>query len=110
MLDRSDHKAVQAILRKIHKGGIKYIESVTKSFKTAESGYAFAKLAQELCDTLSGGREECPDELIQDSIAEMKAIAKNAHDDAKVTADMFNATSQVFTEVRRSHTDESAIR
>jgi len=79
---------------------IKYIESVTKSFRTAESGFAFAKLAQELCDTLSGGRDECPDELIQESIAEMKEIAKKAHKDAKVTAEMFNATSQVFTEIR----------
>ena len=107
MSDRFDHKDVQVVSRKIHKGGIDYIALVTK---IVESGYAFAKLAQELCDTLSGGRDECPDELIQDSIAEMQEITQKAHNDAKATADMFNATRMKFTKVRRSHTDESAIR
>ena len=110
MPDRSDHPRVQVILRNIYKGGESYITAVTKSFATAESGYAFAKLAQELCVTLSGPREECPNEVIQDSIAEMKEIANKAHTDAHHTAEMFNATSREFTQVRRSHTDESAIR
>ena len=110
MPDRSDHADVQVIRHKIHRGGKNYIASVSRSLKTAESGCAFAKLAQELCDTLSGGRDECPDELIQESIAEMKEIAKKAHKDARVTAEMFNANKQEFTEVWRSHADESAIR
>ena len=105
MLDRSDHKAVQAILRKIHKGGIKYIESVTKSFRTAESGFAFAKRAQDLCTSLGSGRAECSDKLIQDSIIEMREIAQKVKADAKATMEMFDANRQEFMEVRaaRSH-------
>jgi hypothetical protein len=107
MPDRSDHEDVQVILHKIHKGGINYIKSVSKSFKTAESGLTFAKTAQELCITLSSGRDECSYKLIQDSIAKMQDIAQKSHTDANTTAKMLNATSQEFTQVRRSHTDES---
>jgi tRNA G37 N-methylase TrmD len=110
MPDRSDHKAVQVILHKIHKGGINYIASVSKSFNTAESGLAFAKLAQELCIILSSGRDEGFDELIQDSITEMREIARKAHADAKATMDMLDANRREFTEVRHSHTDETVLR
>jgi hypothetical protein len=106
MPDRSDHPKVQVILRKIYKGAKNYITAVSKSFKTAESGYASAKLAQELSETLRGPRDECPDEVIQDSIAEMQEIAQKASADATVTAGMFDANFQEFTQVRRSHTDE----
>jgi hypothetical protein len=110
MPDRSDHEDVQVILHKIHKVGIKYIASVSKSFKTAESGFAFAKKAQELCTTLSGGRDECSNELIHGSIAQMQEIAQTAHVDAKATSEMFNANRREFTKVRRGHTDESVIK
>jgi hypothetical protein len=110
MSDRSNHKDVQVILHRIQEGGANYIASVSKSFKTAESGFAFAKMAQELCTAISSKREECSDELIHDSIAEMREIAQKAHADAKITAGMFNANSREFTEVRRGHTDESVIR
>jgi hypothetical protein len=98
------------ILHKIRKGGINYIASVSKSFKTAESGHIFAKMAQELCVALSSGRDECPDKFIQDSITEMQEIAQKAHTDAKVTTEMFDANRREFTEVWRSHNDESVIR
>jgi hypothetical protein len=110
MPDRSDHEDVQVILQNIHKRGINYIASVSKSLNTAESGYAFAKMAQELCIALSRGRDECTDEFIQDSITEMRKIAEKAFADAKVTTEMFNANRREFTEVRRGHTDESVIR
>jgi hypothetical protein len=82
---------------------------VSKSLKTAESGFAFAKMAQELCRALSSGRDECLDKLIHASIAEMRKIAQKAHADAKGTADMFDANRREFTEVRLGHTDESVI-
>jgi hypothetical protein len=101
MPDRSKNKEVQVILREIHKGGGNYVASVSKSFKTAESGFAFAKRAQDLCNAL--GRRDCSDEVIHDSITEMRAIAQKAHDDAKATTKMFDANKQEFTEVRRGH-------
>ena len=107
MPDRSDHEDVQVILHKIHKGGINYIASVSKSFKTAESGFVFAKKAQDLCITLSRGRDECSNELIHGSIAEMQEIAQTAHADAKATSEMFNANRREFTEVRRGCTNKS---
>jgi len=107
MSDRSKNKEVQIILRKAHKGGTNYIASVSKSFKTAESGFAFAKRAQDLCSFLASGREECSDELIHDAIAEMREIAQKAHADAKATKAMFDANKQEFAEVRRGHTDET---
>ena len=110
MPDRSDHEDVQVILHKIHKGGRNYIASVSKSFNTAESGYAFAKLAQKLCITLSNGRDKCSKELIYASITKMREIAQKAHGDAIVTACRFYANRREFTEVRRNHTDESVIR
>jgi hypothetical protein len=110
MPDRSDHKAVQVILHKIHRRGINYIASVSKSFNTAESGYAFAKLAQKLCITLSNGRDKCSKELIYASITKMQEIARKAHDDARVTTPRFDDNRREFTKVRRNHTDESVIR
>jgi len=110
MPDRSDHEDVQVILHKIHKGAENYIASISKSPKTAESGHAFAKMTQEPYIALSSGREECSDELIHDSIAKMREIAQKAHADAKITAKMFNANKREFTEVWRSHADESVIR
>jgi len=106
MPDRSDHEDVQVILHKIHKGGRNYIASVSKSFKTAESGFAFAKKAQDLCIALASRRDDYPDNLIHDSIAEMREIAQKAHADAKATAEMFDANRQEFGEVRRDHIDE----
>jgi hypothetical protein len=108
--DRSDHADVQVIRHKLHRGGKNYIASVSRSLKTAESGFAFAKLAQELCITLSSGRNKRSDEVIQDSITEMREIAQKAHADAKATADMFDINKREFTEVWRGHTDESVVR
>ena len=107
MPDRSNHKEVQVILNKIQEGGTNYIASVFESFKTAELGFAFAKRAQDLCASLASGREECSDELIHDSITEMREIAKKAHADAKATSEMFDANKEEFTEVRRDHNDET---
>jgi hypothetical protein len=105
MPDRSNHKDVQVILRKIKEGGTNYIASVSESLKTAESGFAFAKRAQDLCTSLGSGRAECSDELIQDSIIEMREIAQSVKADAKATMEMFDANRQEFMEVRaaRSH-------
>jgi len=107
MSDRSNHKKVQIILLKAHKGGINYIASGYESLKTVESGFAFAKRAQDLCISLASGREECSDELIHGSIAEMREIAQKAHADAKATSAMFDANKQEFTEVRQGHNDET---
>jgi hypothetical protein len=107
MSDRSNHKDVQVILHNIHKGGENFITSVNESFNTAESGFAFAKRAQDLCLSLASGREECSDELIHGSIAEMREIAQKAHADAKAATEMFDANKLEFTEVWRGHTDKS---
>ena len=107
MPDRSNHKEVQVILHKIQEGGTNYIASVSKSFKTAESGFSFAKRAQDLCISLASGREDCSDELIHDSLTEMREIAQNAYTDAKAATEMFDSNRREFTEVRRSHTDET---
>jgi hypothetical protein len=74
-----------------------YIESVSESFKTVESGFAFAMTARELCMALDG--QDFSDEVIQDSIAEMRELAQKAHDGAKATAEMFDANRREFTEV-----------
>jgi len=97
---RSDHEDVQVILHNIHKRGIDYIALVSKSFKTAESAFAIVKKAQGLCTTLSGGRDECSNELIHSSIAQMQEVAQTAHADAKATSEMFNANRREFTEIR----------
>jgi hypothetical protein len=107
MSDRSNHKEVQIILDKTRKGGTNYITSVSESLKTAESGFSFAKRAQDLCIALASRPDDCPDKLIHDSIAEMREIARKAHADAKATKEMFEANRQEFTEVRRGHTDET---
>ena len=107
MPDRSDHADVQVIRHKIHRGGKNYIASVSRSLKTAESGFAFAKLAQELCITLSSGRNKRSDEVIQDSITEMREIAQKAHADVIAIMDMFNADRRESKLVRRGHTDET---
>ena len=99
MPHRSDHKDVQVVLHKIHQGGINYIASVSKSFKTAESGFTFAKMAQELCRALSQGRDGCSDELIRDSLTEMREIAQNAYTDAKAATEMFDSNRREFGEV-----------
>jgi hypothetical protein len=96
MFDRSNHKDVQVVPDTIQQGGVHYIESVFESFKTMES--AFANKARDLCNTL-GGRD-FSDELIHDSIAEMRAIVQKVHIDAKATVD---TNRQEFTEVRRIH-------
>ena len=110
MPDRSDRKDVQDILSNIRKEGINYVAAVSESFKTARSGHAFAKMAQELCVSLSGGRGDCPDTLIQKSIGEMQDIAQKAHSDATVTSKMFDDNRLEFTKVRRGHNDDSVIR
>jgi hypothetical protein len=107
MSDRSNHKEVQVILQKIYKGGTNYIASVSESLKTAKSGFEFARVAQELCRALSQGRDGCSDELIHDSLTEMREIAQNAYTDAKAATEMFDSNRREFTEVRRSHTDKS---
>jgi hypothetical protein len=100
MPDRSNYKDVRVILGRIHEGGLNYLASMSKSFKTAELGFAFAKRAQDLCNALGGG--DCSDQLIHDSIKEMLEIARGAHTDAKSTTALFDANRQEFTEVRRS--------
>jgi hypothetical protein len=105
MPDRSSNKDAQVILHKIQRGGVHYIESVSGSFETAKLGFAFAKRALDLCNDLSS--PECSDELIRDSIAEMRGIAQNAHTGARATTKNFDANRREFTEVRRSHTDKS---
>jgi len=107
MPDRSRRKDVKVILRKIREAGKNYIASVSESLKTAESGFAFAKRAQDLCSFLASGREQCSDELIQDSITEMREIAQKAHVKAKATTQMFDANRREFTAVRRGHIDKS---
>jgi hypothetical protein len=77
---------------------------VSESLKTAESGFAFAKRAQDLCNAL--GRRDCSDELISDSITEMRAIAQKAYTDAKATTTMFDANRREFIEVRRGHNNK----
>jgi hypothetical protein len=106
MSDRSNHKEVQVILDKAHKGGTNYIASVSESFKAAESGFAFAKTVQDLCITLASRRDNYPD-LIHDSIVEMREIARKAHADSKSTWEMLRVNRLEFTEVRRGHTDET---
>jgi hypothetical protein len=105
MPDRSNHKDVQVILQKIQQGGMQYIASVSKSFKTAESGFAFAMTARELCMALDG--QDYSDEIVQDSITEMREIAQQALDGAQLTTNMFDANRREFTEVRRGHADKS---
>ena len=100
MSDRSNHKKVQIILLKAHKGGLNYIASVYESLKTAISGFAFANVAQELCRALSQGRDGCSDEFIHDSLTEMRKIAQNAYTDAKATTQMFDSNRREFTQVR----------
>jgi hypothetical protein len=107
MSDRSNHKEVQVILDKARKGGRHYIASVSKSFKTAESGFAFAKKAQDLCIALASRRDDYPDNLIHDSIAEMREIARKAHADSKSTQERLQANMREFIKVRRGHTDET---
>jgi hypothetical protein len=104
MPDRSDHKDAQVILHKMQQGGAHYIESVSEGLKTAESGFAFANRAQDLCNNL--GSPECSDELIRDSIAEMRAIVQKMFNDAKATAEFFSTNRQEFAEVRQGLTDE----
>ena len=107
MSNRSNHKEVQVILLKAHQGGLNYIASVYESLKTVESGFSFAKRAQELCVALASGREEYSDDFIRESITEMREIAQKAHADAKATKEMFDANKDEFTEVRRGHTYET---
>lgn len=78
---------------------------MSKSIKAAESGFAFAKRAQDLCNAL--GEEECSDELIHGFITEMQVIAQKAYADAKATKEMLDVNKLKFTEVRRDHTDKS---
>jgi hypothetical protein len=103
MPDRSNHKEVQVILRSVQKRGTYSILSVSESFKTVGSGFAFAKRAQDLCSSLASGRKKRSDEPIHDSITEMREIAQKAHTDAKVAKEIFDAS----TEVRRHYTDEN---
>jgi hypothetical protein len=105
MPDRSNHKDVQVILHKIHKGGMNYIALVSESSKTAESGFEFAKRAQDLCDAL-GGRDYS-EELIRDSITEMREIAQKVRNDAKTSIKMFYMNRKEFTEVWQAYTDKS---
>ena len=107
MPDRSRRKDVKVILRKIREAGMNYIASVSESLKTAESGFAFAKRAQDLCISIASGREQCSDELIQDSITEMREIAQKAHTDAETTRELFDANRREFTTVRHGHIDKS---
>jgi hypothetical protein len=105
--DRSKHKNVQVILHKIHEEGKSYIASVSESIKAAESLFAFAKRAQELCNALASGRDNYSDEVIDASIPEMREIAQKGHADAKAAKEMFGANKRKFTEVRQGHTDET---
>jgi hypothetical protein len=105
MLHRSNHKDVQAILRKIHEAGKNYIASVSESFKTAKSGFAFATTAQELCAALGG--QDCSNEVIHGTITEMREISQKAHNDAKATTEMFDANRREFTEVRQGHAEKN---
>jgi len=107
MPDRSDHKDIQVILHDIHNGGTNYIASVSGSFKTAESGFTFAKRAQELCVALASGREQYSDDFIHESITEMREIAQKAHTDAETTRELFDANRREFTTVRHGHIDKS---
>jgi hypothetical protein len=79
-----------------------YIASVSESFKTAESGFAFAMTARELCVALD--EQDCSDDVIQDSIAEMRELAQEAHDGAKATTEMFDDNRWEFTKVWQGHT------
>jgi hypothetical protein len=92
----ADHSAVQDILNRIHEEGTKYVVSVSNSVKIARSGYTFAMSAQSLCTALE---KESSNKIIHEYITRMKKVAKDAHTDAKTTADMFRANMQGFTEV-----------
>jgi hypothetical protein len=96
---RFEHITVEGILNRIRDEGAKYVVSLEKSLKTAQSGYSFAKRARGLCTTLAE-RKGGFDEVVVQSIAKIRDIAQEAHAIAKTTATMFRANMQEFTEVR----------
>lgn len=79
---------------------------MSKSVEFAQSGYAFANRAQDLCIALDDERKTYSNEHIQYTINDMRKIAQEAHATAKGTANMFRANRQEFIKVRRYHTDE----
>jgi hypothetical protein len=95
---RCDHSAVQGILDRIREEGAKYVVSVSKSVEIAQSGYAFANKAQDLCIALEEGKTYS-NEHVHCTITEMQKIAQVAYAAAKATADMFRANRQEFTRV-----------
>jgi hypothetical protein len=101
---RSDHRVVQDILDRIRSEGAKYVLSVSNSVETAQSGYAFANRAQDLCIALDDEIKTYLKTKIQYIITEMRTIAQEAHASAKATANGFRANRQEFTEVRQTYT------
>jgi hypothetical protein len=81
---------------------------VYKSIEAAQSGYEFAKKAQDLCTTLTDGN--CySEEVINTSIKHTREIAKNAHTAAMTTMNMFRANRSEFIQVWQGYNDKFLI-
>jgi hypothetical protein len=76
-----------------------FFESLRHSYLNAQSGYSFAKTAEELCGLLLDPNSTYSDDVIKLYIKEMQEIATKAHEEATITANMFRASRQGFNVV-----------
>lgn len=76
----------------------KTLVSTTPNEKKAQAGFSFAKRAADTCKGLFDPTNS--NEAIEESIMEVKAIAKQAHEDATSIANEFRETKERFTSVR----------
>jgi hypothetical protein len=90
---------VGAILGEIQLEAMRFFASINESIKNAQTGFHFAKSAEDLCIGLSLSQADCDNATIQSYIRKMQEVAKQAHEEAISTSNMFRANRRGFNSV-----------
>jgi hypothetical protein len=88
---------VQPIIHNIREQSVVYYRALDMSIKTVEDGYTFSSDSEYLCDFLLDPKNTV--EELQEFINDMRKIAKQAHEDAKVMSEMFRGVRQNLNQV-----------
>jgi len=88
---------VSSIIQNIREQSVVYYHALDLSIKTVEDGYTFSSDSEYLCDFLVDPNNTTED--IQEFIDDMRQIARQAHEDAKVISEMFRGVRQNLNQV-----------
>ena len=88
---------MELVIKDIREQSVVYYRALDLSIKTVEDGYTFSTDSEFLCDYLHDPNNTV--EELQEFIGDMRKMAKQAHNDAKVMSEMFRRVRQNLSRV-----------